>query len=183
MVVSVSGYGDEPTRLRCPNCGAEYVYTNYQLEKDGYFHCQNCGMSITNQGLPLSGSEGPQLRRTERVEQPTRVERTGGIRIKCPSCGASYLYNENQRRTDGSFGCQNCGAPISGEAGERVVIETTSPVSTSPNGLIVIIGVLVMLFVPIIVGCPLGLFIVYYGCKHGSESKTTVTTESGAGID
>ena len=183
VVDSVSGYGDQPTRLRCPNCGSEYVYQSYQLESDGYYHCQNCGMAITNQGLPLSGSEGPQVTGPGRSEEPVWVERATGARIRCPACGASYLYDESMRKNDGTFSCQNCGQSVRGEAGERVVVQTTTSTSKSTNWGIVAIGVLVLLFVPLLLGCPLGLFIIYYGCTHGEESKTSVTrTESGASI-
>ncbi len=119
---------------------------------------------------------------------PGRVvttERIDGVSIKCPKCGATYVYFDTQRSLDGQFRCQNCATPLSG-VGEKIVVE--SVVSQEERGLgsgvLLCVGIFLILFIPWIVGVPLGLFVIWLALKGPSESRVVKKKEdTGASID
>lgn len=119
---------------------------------------------------------------------PGRVvttERIDGVSIKCPKCGAIYVYFDTQRSPDGQFRCQNCATPLSG-VGEKIVVESvvTREERGLGSGVLLCVGIFIILFIPLIVGVPLGLFVIWLALKSPTESRVVKKKEdTGASID
>ncbi len=146
-------------RLNCPNCGATYVYSAEKIDDEGFVECQNCAkqmfVHMSDEGaVATSAEDNPMGIEPSLVETATSVE---GIKIKCPNCGAVYIYKDEQRLEDGRVKCQNC-AKILDAVGEEVVIYQDSTVpeeSDSSNAMLCCIILVILLFVPWFISVPL----------------------------
>jgi len=150
-------------------------------DAEGYYRCQNCNSRVGAGGIRIigersqSGSSGGVVT-TERID---------GLSIKCPRCGATYVYFDAQRNNDGQFRCQNCAAPLS-VVGEKIVVESvvTHGERGPGSGALVCIGMIMILFVPWIIVVPLGVAVIWLGLRHSTESRVVKKKDdTGASID
>jgi predicted Zn finger-like uncharacterized protein len=146
-------------RLKCPNCGATYVYSAEKIDDEGFVECQNCAkqmfVRMSGEGaVATSAEEGPIVIEPSFVETATSVE---GIKAKCPDCGAVYIYKDEQRLEDGRVKCQNCARVIEAVGYEVVIYQdTTVPEeSDSSNAMLCCIILVILLLVPWFISVPL----------------------------
>jgi predicted Zn finger-like uncharacterized protein len=171
-------------RIKCPSCGAIYWYAMEKIDENGSVRCQNCNMPISTESASL-GDAVPIVGVSDGImpyERPFETTSTSeGIRVKCPHCGAKYLYKESQKQPDGRVQCQNCGYIIDA-VGEDVIIYHAPVKSNNSETLaLVCIVLLILLFVPIIIALPLLVLIVAVKFCSSSQSKnqeTKVYTET-----
>ena len=170
-------------RLNCPNCGATYVYSAAKIDDEGFVECQNCAkqmfLRMSSEGAVATSAEEDSIAiEPSLVETATSVE---GIKVKCPNCGATYIYKDEQRLEDGRVRCQNC-AKVIDAVGDEVVIyrdTTVSEESESGNVLMCCTILLILLFVPWIFSVPLVVCII---CQRDRISGSrTVVRKSAAG--
>ncbi|TFF91568.1 hypothetical protein EU546_08420 [Candidatus Thorarchaeota archaeon] len=159
------------SREKCPYCGAVYRYASSSFDEEGRVSCQNCGkvFGAASTG-PSIGGQGLEI-----DVEPTTPFRTPSlfseeaVRVKCPHCGAKYLYKDEHRTEEGKYRCQNCGREIETD-GERVVIyETRGDSGPAMNGAIAVLLLIIFLFVPIPIMIPAILCIL---CGLGVSRAT-----------
>ncbi len=151
-------------RLKCPNCGANYVYSAEKIDDEGFVECQNCAkqmfVRMSDEGaVATSAEKDPMAIEPSFVETTKSVE---GVNVKCPNCGAKYIYKDEQRLEDGRVKCQNC-AKVIDAVGDEVVIYQDTAVSgeSEPINTMLWCAILViLLFVPIIFAIPLVICII-----------------------
>ena len=146
-------------RLNCPNCGATYVYSAEKIDDKGFVECQNCAkqmfVRMSDEGaVATSAEENPMSIEPSLVETATSVE---GIKVKCPNCGAIYIYKDEQRLEDGRVKCQNCAKVIDAVGEEVVIYQDTmaSEESDSSNAMLCCVILVILLFVPWFISVPL----------------------------
>lgn len=107
-----------------------------------------------------------------------------GVRVKCPHCGARYIYKDEQRVDDGRVHCQNCGVLID-TAGESVLVYESPPEPSSPeNTALICIIVILLLFVPLYISIPALICIAAFkGCGAMKEEETKVYRRDTQGPD
>jgi predicted Zn finger-like uncharacterized protein len=111
-------------RVKCPSCGAAYWYGLEKVDENGSVRCQNCAMRISVGSAPMAYTSASAD--TDDAIVPSRrpfltLTTSEGVRIKCPNCGAKYIYKDQQKLPDGRVQCQNCGVTIEA-VGEEVVV-------------------------------------------------------------
>ncbi|MGY5875238.1 MAG: hypothetical protein RTU30_05790 [Candidatus Thorarchaeota archaeon] len=105
--------------------------------------------------------------------------------ITCPHCSITHTYSLDEIRHKGYVDCQNCGGAIRVELAEDEYPEEVTlpdggwPASQQPaprpvrqqggccgssRNTVLLIGVLVFLFTPFIIGLTVGLFLICMGC-------------------
>ncbi len=173
-------------RLNCPSCGATYVYSAEKINDEGFVECQNCAkqmfVRMSDEGaMATSAEKDPMAIEPSFVETTTSVE---GVNVKCPNCGAKYIYKDEQRLEDGRVKCQNC-AKVIDAVGDEVVIyqdTTVSGESESINAMLWCAILLILLFVPIIFAIPLVIcIIISQRDKIGGSRKTVRKRSTGPG--
>lgn len=128
---------------------------------------------MSNEGaVATSAEKDPMAIEPSFVETTASVE---GVKVRCPSCGAKYIYKDEQRLEDGRVKCQNCTKVIDA-VGDEVVIyrnTTVSEESESGNALMCCAILLILFFVPLIFSVPLVVCII---CQRDriSSSRTVV---------
>jgi DNA-directed RNA polymerase subunit RPC12/RpoP len=148
--MSVGETGAQP--IECPNCGARYRYPPSAFDTEGHVRCQNCAKLIGGVSAPFDVGEFSTLEPYGETVRTTSVPPTvsqEALRVRCPHCGAKYLYRMDQRNAEGSYRCQNCGREIAAE-GERVTIYETRRAG-QPSIVVAVVAVLViaLFFVPL----------------------------------
>jgi predicted Zn finger-like uncharacterized protein len=150
-------------RLNCPNCGATYVYSAEKIDDEGFVKCQNCAkqlfVSMSDEGAAATSvEEYPLAIEPSLVETATSVE---GIKVKCPNCGAIYIYNEEHRLEDGQVKCQNCAKVIAAVGDEVAIYQETAVFekSKSSNAALCCAILVILVFVPWILSIPLVIWI------------------------
>ena len=173
-------------RLNCPNCGATYVYSAGTIDDEGFVECQNCAkqmfVRINDEGaVATSVGKDPMAIEPSFVEATKSVE---GVRVKCPNCGAKYIYKDEQRLEDGRVKCQNC-AKVIDAVGDEVVIYQDTAVSgeSEPiNTMLCCALLVILLFVPIIFAIPLVIcIIISQRDKIGGSRKAVRKKPTGPG--
>jgi len=146
-------------RLNCPNCGATYVYSAEKINDEGFVECQNCAKQLfvcmSDEGAVVTSAEkDPIAIEPSLGDTTTSVE---GMKVKCPSCGAVYIYKDEHMLEAGQVKCQNC-AKVIAAVGDEVVIYQDTVVSEKSESINVVLccAILVLLFfVPWIISVPL----------------------------
>ncbi len=164
-------------RLNCPNCGATYLYSAKKIDDEGFVECQNCAkqmfVRMSDEGAVTTfAQEDPVAIEPSSIVTTASVE---GVRVKCPNCGAKYIYKDEHRLEDGRVKCQNC-AKVIDAVGDEVVIyrdTTVSEESDSSNAMLCCVILVILLFVPIILAIPLVICIIWQRDKI-SGGKTVV---------
>lgn len=154
---------EDSSRQKCPHCNATYLYRASAIDDRGYISCQNCGkpfvayLRFTGAGLELD--PGPSVGYAPPASRIVTTEEA--VRVRCPYCGAKYLYRKEHATQDGMYKCQNCGKPIE-STGERVVIQKSvdSTGMQTATGVLVIAALLIFLFVPPLFSVPVILCMV-----------------------
>ena len=171
-------------RLNCPNCGATYLYSAKKIDDKGFVECQNCAkqmfVRMSDEGAVATSAEEDPMAIEPSLLDPTKsVE---GIRVKCPNCGAKYIYKDEHRLEDGRVKCQNC-AKFIDAVGDEVVIyrdTTVSEESDSSNAILCGVILLILLFVPFILAIPIVVCII---CQRDKISGgRTVVRKRAAGL-
>ncbi|MGY5860943.1 MAG: hypothetical protein RTU09_01020 [Candidatus Thorarchaeota archaeon] len=163
------------------------MYSAEKIDDEGFVECQNCAkqMSVrmSDEGaVATSAEKDPMAIKPSFLETAASVE---GINVKCPNCGAKYIYTDEQRLEDGRVNCQNC-ATIIDAVGDDVVITRNAMVSEeseSINAWLWCVIILILAFVPWIFSVPIVIWIVWqHGRRRGS--KTIVRKRStGPGLN
>jgi predicted Zn finger-like uncharacterized protein len=158
-----------------------------KLDEYGSVECQNCAMRISIDSAPMeyttaSGDTPDDI--VPSAKPFLTLTTSEGVRVKCPHCGAKYIYKDQQKLPDGRVQCQNCGVTIDAVGEDVIVYQAPAESDKTENTLIIIIIVLIILFVPLIIAVPLVVCIAAF--KFCSSTKTEsqetgVYTESGQG--
>ena len=173
-------------RLSCPNCGATYLYSAGKIDDKGFVECQNCAkqmfVRMSDDGaVATSAEEDPMAIEPSLVDTTKSVE---GINVKCPNCGAKYIYKDEQRLEDGRVKCQNC-AKVIDAVGDEIIIyrdTTVSEESESINVMLWCAIAVILLFVPIIFAIPLVIcIIISQRDKLGGSRKVVRKRATGPG--
>lgn len=173
-------------RLECPNCGATYLYSAEKIDDEGFVKCQNCArqmfVRMSDEGAVATSTEkDPMAIEPSFVETTTSVE---GVNVKCPNCGAKYIYKNEQRLEDGRVTCQNC-AKVIDAVGDEVVIYQDAAVSgesDSSNAMLWCVILVILLFVPFIFAIPLVIcIIISQRDKIGGSRKAVSKGATGPG--
>jgi transcription elongation factor Elf1 len=160
-------------RLKCPGCGATYMYSSDKIDQSNSVECQNCAMRFSTQ----SGFEGLT---TEPMDDSDAIkpsihflsETVEGIRIKCSYCDSRYIYTDEHKLEDGRVSCQNCGSAIDAVGENVLLVKEPAPAKTqSEDWALCVIIVLIVLFVPLIIAIPLCLCIVAIKGMQSRESS------------
>jgi predicted Zn finger-like uncharacterized protein len=181
-------------RIKCPSCGATYWYALEKLDEYCSVECQNCAMHISIDSAPMeyttaSGDMPDDI--IPSVKPFLTLATSEGVRVKCPHCGAKYIYKDEQKLADGHVQCQNCGVTIDA-VGEDVVIyqapseqsKTENTLVIVMNALVVIIIVLILLLLPLIIAVPVAILIAalkFCSSTKTESQETGFYTESGQG--
>jgi predicted RNA-binding Zn-ribbon protein involved in translation (DUF1610 family) len=114
--------------------------------------------------------------------EPQKVtkRKIAGIRIKCPSCGATYVYKDENKESENRVLCQNCGESIEASGEDVFIVEETTGGENAPCDVVAIVLVLVLfLFVPWILSIPI-IICIFVARSRGSF---TTRVEKRQGID
>jgi predicted Zn finger-like uncharacterized protein len=107
------------------------------------------------------------------------------VRVKCPHCGAKYLYKTKEVTAGGHYRCQNCGKEIEGE-GERVTVyHTEGPGGIAMSGALVALLIVIFLFVPLYIALPaIACILCAVGVTRmgGKEEDQVVVSKSDQGL-
>ncbi len=174
-------------RLRCPNCGAVYFYSQEKIDESNSIECQNCMTRFIAQ-------EGPQQLTGIPIDETDTLkpsidflsETVDGIKIKCPHCGSSYIYKDEHGIATGSVNCQNCGKAIEAVGEDVVVVKEREVSGSSEDCVLCALIVIIFLFVPWIIALPLIVCIgllkaQQHGVVGGQESKVIKKDDQGPG--
>ncbi len=143
-------------RLKCPGCGANYLYSSDKIDESNSVECQNCTMRFSTQ----MGSEGISsipLDDTDVIKPSIHFlsETVEGVRIKCPNCGSKYIYTDEHKLQDGRVNCQNCGSAIDYVGEDVFLVKEPGPARTeSQDIMLCVIIIIFILFVPLIIAIP-----------------------------
>ncbi len=157
-------------RLKCPGCGATYLYSSDKIDQSSSVECQNCAMRFSTQ-IGSEGMTAVPMEDSDAIKPSIHFlsETVEGIKIECPNCGSKYIYTDEHKLDDGGVSCQNCGSVIDA-VGEDVLL-VKEPAAAGPQsedwGLCVII-VLIFLFVPLMIAIPL---IICIAAWKGMQSR------------
>jgi predicted Zn finger-like uncharacterized protein len=174
-------------RVKCPSCGAAYWYDLEKIDENGSVRCQNCAKRISVGSAPVAYTSVSAD--TDDAIVPSRrpfltLTASEGVRVKCPNCGAKYIYKDQQKLPDGRVQCQNCGVTI-GAVGEEVVVYNAPAESDkTENTMIIVIIILILLFVPIPIAVPVVVIIAAFEFCSATKTESEETgfyTESGQG--
>ena len=157
-------------RLKCPGCGATYLYSSDKIDQSNSVECQNCVMRFSTQ-IGAGGLAAVPMDDTDAIKPSIHFlsETVEGVRIECPNCGSKYIYTDEHKLQDGRVNCQNCGSAID-YVGEGVfLVKEPGPAGaqTEDWGLCVLI-ILIFLFVPLIIAVPL---IIVIAAWKGMQSR------------
>lgn len=157
-------------RLKCPGCGATYLYSSDKIDESNSVECQNCAMRFSTQ-IDSVGLSSIPLDDTDAIKPSIHFlsETVEGVRIKCPNCGSKYIYTDEHKLQDGRVKCQNCGSAIDSVGEDVFLVKEPGPaVAQTENWGLCVIIILIFLFVPIIIAIPLILCIVAW---KGMQSR------------
>lgn len=161
-------------RLRCPGCGATYLYSSDKIDQSNSVECQNCAMRFSTQ-IGSDGLTALPMDDTDAIKPSIHflATTTEGVRIKCSNCGSSYIYTDEHKLDNQTVSCQNCGTAIEYVGENILIVKEPAPAAaqTEDWGLCVLI-IVIILFVPLIFAIPLILCIVAWkGTQSSRESK------------
>jgi len=163
------------SRHTCAFCKKTYLY--HGCNDDGSLYCQNCGkIFYPRVSVDLQGERVP----TATTWLTTR--RIQGVRVKCPHCGATYVYRDEHRIGNDKIQCQNCAASIEASGEDFIIIEETAYEDEStPGDILSICFILVLFFfVPWIISFPLIICLIYG--RVGRRYKTRLEKKQGIDI-
>ncbi|MFW9926091.1 MAG: MJ0042-type zinc finger domain-containing protein [Candidatus Thorarchaeota archaeon] len=148
-------------RLRCPSCGATYLYSLDKINDSSVVECQNCGKRFSTQA-GTSGLSAAAFDDADAIKPSIHFlsETVDGVRVRCPICGSKYIYTDEHRLDGGKVSCQNCGSTIDADGENVILVKEPAParVQTEDWGICVII-IIIILFVPWLIAIPLILCI------------------------
>jgi predicted Zn finger-like uncharacterized protein len=174
-------------RVRCPSCGAKYWYALEKIDEYGSVECQNCGKRISIDSAPMEYATASGNMPDDIV--PSRkpfltLTTSEGVRVKCPHCGAKYIYKDQQKLPNGRVQCQNCGVTIDAIGEDVVIYQSPAESGRSNTILIVVMVAIILLFVPLLYAVPLLLCIIALelcSSMKTESQETGVYTDSGHG--
>lgn len=176
------------TTAKCPYCSANYTYGPHQINDESMVSCQNCGKPFTvilSEGagiaIPLGDDD---ILASERIVETFVSE---ALRVKCPHCMASYVYDESSRTPAGRFLCQNCGKSIEAKNAKKVeIIQTVSTDASNPGRWIYILAasVVLLLFAPWYLSIPaIACICLFNQHEEMSDRKVRVKPDQGLALD
>ncbi|MHA2025746.1 MAG: hypothetical protein ACW98U_07575 [Candidatus Thorarchaeota archaeon] len=167
-------------RLRCPGCGATYLYSSDKIDESNSVDCQNCAMRFSTQ-MESDGMIAVPKDDTDAIKPSIHflATTTEGVRIKCSNCGSSYIYTDEHKLDDyQTVSCQNCGSAIEYVGENVLIVKEPAPaaVQTEDWSLCVLI-IIILLFVPLIIAVPLILCIGIWKGTSSSRKSTELDSK------
>ena len=155
------------------------MYSAEKIDDEGFVECQNCAKQMFVR-MSDEGAVATSVEKDPMAIEPSFVETTKsveGVNVKCPNCGAKYIYKDEQRLQDGQVKCQNCAKFIDAVGDEVVIYQdtTVSGKSESINAMLWCAILLILLFVPIIFAIPLVICIIISQRDKIGGSRTAVS--------
>ena len=157
-------------RLKCPSCGATYLYSSDKIDESNSIECQNCAMRFSTQ-IGSEGLSAAPMDDTDAIKPSIHFlsETIEGVRIKCPNCSSKYIYTDGHKLEDGRVNCQNCGSVIDAIGEDVLIVKEPGLAGTkSEDWWSCVIIILIILFVPFIIAIPLIICIVVW---KGMQSR------------
>jgi len=145
-----------------------------KFDEYGDVECQNCAMKISTdfgiQGYTDVIDDTPDVIVPSKEPFFPTAE---GVRVKCPHCGARYIYKDEQRADDGRVHCQNCGKLID-TVGESVLVYESPPESSSSENIALIcIIIILLLYMPPIISIPALICIIAFKVSSDMNKEET----------